>query len=115
TNVNALHAHQCKACAGNGITSIWIHAEKCRGVEQAHKCPQCGALEWEKRPLPLGKLPQHHGAPNNNQKTALATAASILYWTLAIVALSVIAYEGYRRYGHVKDAAAKIAAAHKQK
>lgn len=54
----AIHAHRCEACAANGKQVFWIHGDSCKGILQAHKCPECGTVEWKKALIEPGRLPQ---------------------------------------------------------
>lgn len=59
-----MHAHRCQSCARQGVNTVWIHGEDAFNCQKAHTCPKCGAVEWEKWLVPLGKLPkavQGHG------------------------------------------------------
>jgi predicted RNA-binding Zn-ribbon protein involved in translation (DUF1610 family) len=43
--IKSTHKHKCpnKDCG-----HIWEHGNDCMGDEKEHKCPQCGAMQWEK-------------------------------------------------------------------
>ena len=38
-----LHQHKCPHCE-----VIWEHGANCAGAKKAHRCPECGTLEWQK-------------------------------------------------------------------
>lgn len=54
----AIHAHHCQACSAKGKNVFWIHGDDCKGVLQAHKCPECGTVEWKKALVEPRQLPQ---------------------------------------------------------
>ncbi len=65
-----MHAHRCEICATNGKQVVWVHPDTGAGDIAAHRCPQCGNIEWKKFLVEPGRLPQvANGQPiqiNNN-------------------------------------------------
>lgn len=53
-----MHAHRCEACAKSGKEVVWIHPEADFGQVSAHKCPECGTVNWKQSKIDNAKLPQ---------------------------------------------------------
>lgn len=52
-----MHAHKCKKCS-----TVFYHSNEMRGNVEAHKCPVCGASEWDQFAPENAKLPNFgHG------------------------------------------------------
>ena len=96
-----MHAHVCEACAKNGKNVMWMHAAE-KGNIDAHKCPECGTVQWKQSHVPVASLP--------GQRARQAVAANMLPYRLfdffmltAFAALAVywvlIAYEQYIKVG----------------
>jgi hypothetical protein len=87
-----MHAHRCKNCAAQGISTVWIHGEEFKGNTAAHKCPKCGQLEWEKWLVPVGSLPAQghaqHGAITVVSLEQLLTA--LMYCAYIIVGIFLV-------------------------
>lgn len=90
-----MHAHRCEACAANGKQTVWIHSDDCLGVLAAHKCPECGTVQWRKWMVEPGKLPQA-----TNAVTPVITFEAILGYLLLFAGLALL---GYGAYLYIKD------------
>jgi len=90
-----MHTHKCEACAKQGKEVIWVHPDADRGQVAAHRCPECGTVNWKQCVVENGKLPQPQ-APNK-QNAALET---VLGYILLFIGLALI---GYGAYLYIKD------------
>ena len=91
-----IHAHICKKCLSDGVEQIWIHEDLKRGDIQAHTCPRCGTVEWQKFMVPVGQLP---GRPQQQQLSAFEVFNAILvsmFWISAILLLLFIAWQMFK-------------------
>lgn len=61
-----VHAHRCEKCAASGKEVYWIHKDDCKGALQAHKCPECGTVEWRKALIEPARLPKPPEAAQAN-------------------------------------------------
>lgn len=75
-----MHAHRCENCHKNGVQTIWVHSDACKGNVQAHTCPKCGKVEWRQYQVPIA----HRGgaAPSNGEHAQLVSGADVfeLMW-----------------------------------
>jgi hypothetical protein len=83
-----MHAHRCEACMKSGKEVVWIHPEADFAQVAAHKCPECGTINWKQSKLDNGKLPQPQPKNENKWETALG-------YVLAFVAIALVGYAGY--------------------
>lgn len=88
-----MHAHRCEACAAKGKETVWLHPDMDRGQVAAHKCPECGTINWKQSAIDNGKLP----APLPANKASMSFDA-VLGWLLIFVAIGAIGYFGYIIY-----------------
>lgn len=98
-----MHAHRCEACAAKGKDVVWIHPDADFAQLSAHKCPECGTVNWKQSKLDNERLPQPQ--PRNATGVKLET---VLGYVLLFVALGVIAYGAYIYWQRVKDGKAEI-------
>lgn len=84
-----IHAHRCEACAAKGKEVFWIHSDTCKGVLQAHKCPECGTVEWKKALIEPARLPQPKKQEENFSMDTL------LGYIILIVGLAMLGYGVY--------------------
>lgn len=84
-----MHAHRCEACAKIGKEVVWIHPEADFGQIAAHKCPECGTINWKQSKIDNAKLPQ---PLPKNQGVSFDT---ILGYVALLVGLALIAYGVY--------------------
>lgn len=91
--MTAVHAHKCQACAKSGKQVFWIHSDDCKGVVQAHKCPECGTVEWKKALIEPAAIPQKPQAvqQDNNIDT-------ILGYAILLIAVALLGYAAYLYY-----------------
>jgi hypothetical protein len=94
-----------------GVSTVWIHGDDKRGCAQAHKCPKCGAQEWEKWLVEVGKLPAHQA--HGHAEVLTISAYQIVGLAFVIAGLLIVIYAGmvwYRDNGEefIKRVAAKI-------
>jgi hypothetical protein len=89
------HTHKCEACAKSGKEVIWVHLDADRGQVAAHKCPECGTVNWKQCVLENAKLPQPQ--PRNNQGTNFET---VLGYVLLFVGFALL---GYGAFLYIKD------------
>lgn len=89
---STVHAHKCQACAKAGKAVFWIHSDDCKGVVQAHKCPECGTVEWKKALIEPAAMPQKPQAPQPNK------VDTILGYAVLLVAVAMLCYAGYLYY-----------------
>lgn len=87
-----VHAHRCEACLKSGKQVYWIHSDDCKGVLQAHKCPECGAVEWRKALIEPAKMPQKPQAPQPNK------VDEILGYAVLLIAVAMLGYVAYLYY-----------------
>jgi hypothetical protein len=97
-----MHAHRCQQCASNGKSVVWIHPDICRGIVAAHKCPECGNVEWKQDAIESAKLPQ----PPQVQTAQGINLETVLGYILLFVGLALV---GYGVYQYVSDRQAKKA------
>jgi hypothetical protein len=90
----AMHAHRCEACARAGKEVVWIHPEADFGQVSAHKCPECGTVNWKQSKVDNAKLP----APLPKNVSA-ANFETVLGYAIAFLILALI---GYGVYVYVK-------------
>lgn len=84
-----MHAHRCMACADKGKNVVWIHGDDQAGVVQAHKCPQCGEVQWKKWLIEPGRLPQvtnAHGQINFD---------TVLGYIMLAVGIAILGYTAF--------------------
>jgi hypothetical protein len=84
-----VHAHRCEACAKIGKDVIWIHPDTGVGDVMAHKCPECGTVEWKKFMVQVGALPHARNAGNE-----IGLDALIGYIVLAI-GIALVCYSTF--------------------
>lgn len=84
-----LHAHRCQACLKQGKNVFWIHSDTCKGVVQAHKCPECGTVEWKKALIEPAQMPQKPQPAQPNQLDA------ILGYVVLFIAVAMLGYAVY--------------------
>lgn len=84
-----VHAHKCQVCAKQGKNVFWIHSDDCKGIVQAHKCPECGTVEWKKALIEPARMPQKPQAPQPNQLD------TILGYVVILIAVAMIGYAAY--------------------
>lgn len=96
-----MHAHRCEACAKNGKEVVWIHPEADFGQVSAHRCPECGTVNWKQSKLDNAKLPPP--LPKNKSSVSMDT---ILGYTVLLIAIALL---GYGAYYYVKNRKAEIA------
>lgn len=89
-----MHAHRCEKCAENGKQVVWIHSETDRGVVAAHKCPECGEVQWKKWLVEPARLPQSQHVQSG------VSFETILGYVLIFTAFAML---GYGMYLYVKD------------
>ena len=82
------HAHRCGKCLENGKQVVWVHGDDMKGVETAHKCPECGTVNWQQFLVEPHRLPpQHqHVSPASNP---VAYAIGVL---LIMAGIALLAY-----------------------
>jgi hypothetical protein len=73
-----MHAHRCKNCARQGISTVWIHGDEMAGSADAHTCPKCGQTEWEKWLVPAGQLPRQQHAPHAGESLYVVSLVEIV-------------------------------------
>lgn len=86
---NQIHAHRCEACAAKGKQVFWIHGDTCKGVLQAHKCPECGTVEWKKALIEPGRLPQ------TKKQESVFNADMLLGYIVLFAGLTLLGYGVY--------------------
>src|SRR6266403_378325 len=86
-----MHAHKCEACEKNGKEVVWVHPDICRGKVAAHKCPECGTVNWKQCKVESAKLPQvaQHVQP------AQINLETLLGYILLAVGLALIGYGAF--------------------
>ena len=89
-----MHAHKCDECAKGGKEVIWYHPHYCRGIVEAHKCPECGTVNWKQCEVRTAALPkvarQHtHSDLANQISSWLSVAAGIL----VVAYIAVVLYD----------------------
>jgi phage FluMu protein Com len=89
-----MHAHRCEACAKAGKEVVWIHPEADFGQVSAHKCPQCGTVNWKQSKIDNAKLPP---PLPKNQGVPVETIIGYVLLFISIVLLS------YGAYIYIKD------------
>lgn len=89
---STVHAHKCQACAKAGKQVFWIHSDDCKGVVQAHKCPECGTVEWKKALIEPAAVPQPPKAAQPNQ------VDTILGYAVLLIAAAMLGYAAYLYY-----------------
>lgn len=82
----AMHAHRCMECIKTGKNTVWIHDDTCAGNIAAHKCPECGEVQWKKWMVEIGKLPPREMPKPNAERDTLVMWA-IVFASIIIVAL----------------------------
>lgn len=87
-----MHAHRCEECAKNGKEVVWIHPDSDRGQIAAHKCPECGTVNWKQSNFDNGKLPQPQP---RNAVTEKISAETILGYAILLLGLALIGYGAY--------------------
>jgi|ERR1700719_3526214 len=85
------HAHKCMACEKSGKDVTWIHPNTCAGNVQAHRCPECGEVQWKQCKVESAKLPQMQQQNHAHQ----IDLYSILVWILLLGTLAFLAYSAY--------------------
>src|SRR5271156_2058722 len=80
-----MHAHRCKVCFKNGRSTLWAHGEEAKGSADAHRCPVCGNLEWEKYMIAVAKLPNSNGVQQKQLRTSETMASALLEFAVAFV------------------------------
>jgi hypothetical protein len=90
-----MHAHRCEACAKSGKEVVWIHPEADFNQVAAHKCPECGTVNWKVSKVDSGKLPPP--LPRNEKKFDIET---VLGYVLLFIGLALL---GYGAYLYIKD------------
>ena len=88
-----MHAHKCEECAAKGKEVIWIHPDSDRGQVAAHRCPECGALNWKQHQVENGKLPQP--LPKNETVQRGVNWDMVLGYTVLLIGLALIGYGVY--------------------
>ena len=97
-----MHAHKCMKCASNGVNTVWIHGDECKGVIQAHTCPKCGSVEWKKWMVEIGKLP--HQMPQH----ASGKSNEILAWVAIFAIVAIVAVASYFQLTKIRELKSKI-------
>lgn len=92
-----MHTHRCEECAKNGKEVIWIHPDGDAGHIAAHKCPECGTVNWKQCKIENAKLPkpQERIAPVH-----AIDLQSLLGYIMLAVGLALL---GYAAYVYVKE------------
>lgn len=100
---STVHAHRCEACQKAGKDVFWIHSDDCAMNKndspeeklrktQAHKCPECGTVNWKKALIEPARMPQRPQAVQANQ------VDTILGYVVLLIAVAMICYAGYLYY-----------------
>lgn len=98
-----VHAHRCEACAANGDEVVWIHADSCKGVLQAHKCPKCQTVQWKQFLVQPSRLP---GANQNAQgKISLDAVLGYILFAVVLAAVSYFAFVYVKKLRGIKNVA----------
>ena len=98
---NFQHAHICEACHSKGKQVIWIHGDDLKGVEEAHKCPACGTVNWKKFMVEVGSLPNMHGGAQTQQIDLQRILFTVCFVVITIAML-------YVAFIHFKDHKIKL-------
>jgi hypothetical protein len=85
-----MHAHRCEACAKAGKEVVWIHPEQDFGQVAAHKCPECGTVNWKVSKIDNAKLPPP--LPKNQSSIDFNT---VLGYVLLLILLGLAGYGVY--------------------
>lgn len=94
-----MHAHRCEECAKLGKDVVWVHPEQDFGQVSAHKCPECGTVNWKQSKIDNGKIPPP--LPKNESKINLDT---VLGYIVLLLGLALV---GYGVYQYVAERKAK--------
>jgi len=94
-----MHSHRCEACAAKGKEVVWIHPEADFAQVSAHRCPECGTINWKQSAMDNAKIPQ---PLPRNQSNKLDT---VLGYSVLAVALILLAYLAYVYLQKSKNAA----------
>lgn len=92
-----MHAHKCQACEKSGKEVIWIHPDICRGKVAAHKCPECGTINWKQCRVESAKLPQVQRGAQNGVSLEVVLGYIMLAIGLALVGYGAFLYVKKRR------------------
>lgn len=84
-NIHRVHAHRCENCAKNGMETVWLHGDEKGGDIAAHKCPQCGTVEWKKFLVRPSKLPSQV-----QQAASAITSETILGYVAILVGIILL-------------------------
>jgi hypothetical protein len=87
-----MHAHRCKHCAGQGLSTVWIHGDEMANNVEAHTCPKCGHTEWEKWLVPAGQLPKMQHAAQLGQPLYVIPLDHIIVALMYLVYAAIMVY-----------------------
>lgn len=91
-----MHSHKCGAC---GL--LWHHSNEMRGIPEAHKCPRCGAAQWQQ---------YHHGNDPLPGQVAQVQPQSlpntIADWANAVAMILFAVGAGYIVYRYIREGGA---------
>lgn len=83
-----VHAHRCEKCLESGKQTFWIHGDDKAGAVEAHKCPECGEIQWKKWMIETASLTKKHNHGGINLD-------AILGYLVLAVGVSLLAYGAY--------------------
>lgn len=86
----SMHAHICTVCRDAGKQVVWVHGDDKKGDETAHKCPECGTLNWKQFLVEPHRVPAPHAVQT---KGAFNYALDIFYVLVIVGCIAFLVYD----------------------